>query len=335
MTAAETKFPNPPDDKPQWLALAQAVFNLQTTRWDNQTCGGGLHWQIFTFNAGYDYKNTISNGGYFQLAARLARYTGNATYADWANTMYNWITSSPIVVQNGDAMNVFDGTSVNNQCADADKSQWSYNYATLIAGCAYMYNYTNGSQQWEDRLNQYLTGALNTFFPPQYSSDGNVMVEISCEPQQSCNVAQPSFKSWLAQWLAVTMQLAPTVASKIQPKLAASANGAAGQCSGPKNVCGRHWYSTTYDGQQGVGEQMSALAVIQANLMPQSPAFVSATTGGISKGDPNAGTSGNLAAENPTYKRPITTGDRVGAVFITLALVFGTAGGGWWVVAGK
>jgi mannan endo-1,6-alpha-mannosidase len=27
MLAAETKFPNPPADKPQWLALAQAVFN--------------------------------------------------------------------------------------------------------------------------------------------------------------------------------------------------------------------------------------------------------------------------------------------------------------------
>jgi mannan endo-1,6-alpha-mannosidase len=52
MSAAELKFPNPPQDKPQWLALAQAVFNSQALRWDTTTCGGGLRWQIFTFNNG-------------------------------------------------------------------------------------------------------------------------------------------------------------------------------------------------------------------------------------------------------------------------------------------
>lgn len=51
MTAAEVKFPDPPEDQPQWLALAQAVFNSQAPRWDTDTCGGGLKWQIFTFNS--------------------------------------------------------------------------------------------------------------------------------------------------------------------------------------------------------------------------------------------------------------------------------------------
>jgi hypothetical protein len=53
MTAAEYNFPNPSSDQPQWLALAQAVFNTQAPRWDASTCGGGLRWQIFTFNSGY------------------------------------------------------------------------------------------------------------------------------------------------------------------------------------------------------------------------------------------------------------------------------------------
>ena len=52
MSAAEVGFPNPPPDQPQWLALAQAVFNTQVVRWDMQACDGGLKWQIFTFNAG-------------------------------------------------------------------------------------------------------------------------------------------------------------------------------------------------------------------------------------------------------------------------------------------
>lgn len=54
MEAAEVKFPNPPSDQPQWLALAQAVFNSQALRWDTTSCGGGLKWQIFTFNLGYN-----------------------------------------------------------------------------------------------------------------------------------------------------------------------------------------------------------------------------------------------------------------------------------------
>lgn len=79
MMAAEEKFPNPPKDKPQWLALAQAVFNSQALRWDSSTCGGGLRWQIYTFNNGYNYKNSISNGCFFNLAARLGAYTKNQT----------------------------------------------------------------------------------------------------------------------------------------------------------------------------------------------------------------------------------------------------------------
>jgi mannan endo-1,6-alpha-mannosidase len=60
MSAAEYNFPNPPPDQPQWLALAQAVFNTQAARWDTEYCQGGLRWQIFTWNNGYDYK--VSHG---------------------------------------------------------------------------------------------------------------------------------------------------------------------------------------------------------------------------------------------------------------------------------
>lgn len=41
MLAAELKFPDPPKDQPQWLALAQAVFNTQVPRIETQHCGGG------------------------------------------------------------------------------------------------------------------------------------------------------------------------------------------------------------------------------------------------------------------------------------------------------
>lgn len=59
MLAAENRFPDPPSDKPQWLALAQGVFNTQAApdRHD-ETCNGGLRWQIPLSNNGYDYKNS-------------------------------------------------------------------------------------------------------------------------------------------------------------------------------------------------------------------------------------------------------------------------------------
>jgi mannan endo-1,6-alpha-mannosidase len=85
MSAAELKFPDPYHDQPSWLALAQAVFNTQVGRWDMQSCAGGLRWQIFFSNAGWDYKNTISNGAFFQLAARLARYTGTYEHCHYQN----------------------------------------------------------------------------------------------------------------------------------------------------------------------------------------------------------------------------------------------------------
>jgi hypothetical protein len=64
MLAAELNFPNPPEDKPQWLALAQAVFNTQADpgRHD-KTCNGGLRWQIPFANNGYNYKNSASSFG--------------------------------------------------------------------------------------------------------------------------------------------------------------------------------------------------------------------------------------------------------------------------------
>lgn len=47
MGAAEANFQNPPRGEPQWLALAQAVFNTQSApaRRDEE-CNGGLRWQI-------------------------------------------------------------------------------------------------------------------------------------------------------------------------------------------------------------------------------------------------------------------------------------------------
>ena len=138
MSAAEEKFQNPPSTQPGWLALAQAVFNLYAERWDTTTCGGGLKWQIFSFNSGYDYKNSIANGCFFNLGARLAKYTGNQTYADWAGKVWDWEVSVGLL---GPAYQVYDGTTDTANCTSVDHIQWSYNAGIYLFGAAVMYNY--------------------------------------------------------------------------------------------------------------------------------------------------------------------------------------------------
>jgi mannan endo-1,6-alpha-mannosidase len=118
-------------------ALAQAVFNRQAARWDDQHCNGGLRWQFNPLNNGYTEKNTISNGCFFQLAARLARYTKNDTYAQWAVKSYEWIAQSPLI---NTQYEVFDSVGFNETACNKDPGpiQWSYNIGTLIAGSAFV-----------------------------------------------------------------------------------------------------------------------------------------------------------------------------------------------------
>lgn len=78
MLAAETKFPDPPSDQPQWLALAQAVWNTQADpeRHDSE-CGGGMRWQIPPLNVGYNYKNSMcsANAPHAHQERRSVRLT--------------------------------------------------------------------------------------------------------------------------------------------------------------------------------------------------------------------------------------------------------------------
>lgn len=140
ITAAEIEFADSSSGY-SWLALAQGVYNTQVDRWDDSTCGGGLRWQIYPYEAGYAMKNSISNGGLFQLAARLARYTSNDTYADWAEKIFDWCASTPLL--NNQTWNVADSTDVDNNCKTQGNNQWSYNYGVFLTGAAYMYNYVS------------------------------------------------------------------------------------------------------------------------------------------------------------------------------------------------
>nr|POF17623.1 mannan endo-1,6-alpha-mannosidase dcw1 [Quercus suber] len=332
LEAAELNFPPPQQGYPSWIAQGQAVFNKQAERWDDATCGGGLRWQIFTFNNGYNYKNIAANGAFFQIASRLARYTGNGTYVDWAEKSWDWFTNS--VLWDNATSTIFDGTTVTNNCSDADHTQWTYNYGFWIAGLAYIYNHTEDTK-WLTPLEGIVDQALKTFAP-----QNDVFVEITCEPTKQCDTDNYSFKAYTLRWLAVTTQLVPTLASKIMPYIIASGKGAAGQCDGGTDgiTCGFAWTTSTWDGSYGVGQQMSALSAIQANMLGVAnlaPPFT-AENGGTSVGDPSAGTGSNDAdtGKSAVYTNVITTADRAGAGILTALALILTLGGTAWLLVG-
>ncbi|RDA90777.1 hypothetical protein CP533_3605 [Ophiocordyceps camponoti-saundersi (nom. inval.)] len=322
MLAAENKFPDPPSDKPQWLALAQAVFNTQASpdRHD-QTCGGGLRWQIPFANNGYNYKNSIANGCFFNLGARLARYTNNATYSDWAEKTWDWMEKIGFIDPQTYA--IYDGANIGTECRDINKAQFSYNNGVFAQGAAFMYNYTNGDQVWKDRTAKLVDRGLKTFFP------NGIAMEPSCENINTCTTDMITFKGFVHRWYSVITQVAPFTAAQIKPVLKKSTEAAIKQCTGGamSRQCGFKWATGSFDGKTGAGQEMSVLAAVSSLLIDSAKPPVTAKSGGTSEGNPDAGGAGD---DFRKQSRPITTGDKAGASILTL-LVLGSACGvfGW------
>ncbi|EPS40440.1 hypothetical protein H072_5734 [Dactylellina haptotyla CBS 200.50] len=328
MDATERVFPETEAQKEMgagFLEITQTVQNLQASRWDNETCGGGLRWQINIANTGYSYKNTISNGLFFQQSARLARYTGNATYADWAEKTYKWLRATKIV---RDDFYINDGAFVPD-CKKFSEQRWTYNYGTLLAGCAAMYNFTNGDDYWKTQIDSILAATYATFF----DSATGAIKEIQCQDSDTCNADQPSFKAYLSRWMGYTAQVAPYTYNDIMPRLRKNAQLAAATCVGQPGgtACGLKWnVGATWDGKYGLGEQLSALEVIQNTAPFVAPVgyVFSANNGGTSKSNPGgmgtrAGIHDRFAQYLP-YRLPtynIQLADRVGAAIITIIII--------------
>ncbi|KAJ0118825.1 glycoside hydrolase family 76 protein [Diaporthe amygdali] len=328
LLAAENKFPDPPPDELQWLALAQAVFNTQAgaDRHDKE-CGGGLRWQIPPSNRGYDYKNSIANGIFFNLGARLARYTNNATYYDWAVKTWDWETGVGLM---DEAYNIYDGGHVQVNCTNIDRAQFSYNAAVFLQGAAFMYDHTNQSDLWRGRVQGLVNQTINIFF-----HDGPA-VERSCETPEKvgCTTDMKSFKGYLHRWMANTAQLAPFVHDQIMETLRNSTAAAIKSCTdGVDNgngvstaTCGFRWTTGEYDGDTGAGQQMNVLGALTSLLVDLQRDEISGpvtnSTGGTSVGDPNAG-------EEPDYMKPAPppeAKDKAGAAIITSLMLIAMLG---------
>jgi mannan endo-1,6-alpha-mannosidase len=175
------------------------------------------------------------------------------------------------------------------------------------------------------------------FFRQEYG--GKTMTEWACESPTSheCDVDQRTFKAYLARWLAITAQLAPFSADVIMPWLQTSATNAMKVCSGgPPGgiVCGRRWYADKDDGTRDIGNQMTAMSIVQSNLITQVPPPVDVKTG-TSIGNAAAGGTAppEVTADDILKTRPMTAGERAGAWTVTAVLFVVLTGAGGFMIS--
>lgn len=323
MQAAERNFTNPPVGQPSWFDLAAATFNTMKNRWDDSSCGGGLRWQIFQWNNGYDYKNTVSNAGLFHLGARLLRYTGNDSYyLDWCDKAYDWLVDVDFINEN--IWYAYDGATATSNCTTRTPYLWSYNLALLISGCAYMYNHTQ-EEKWLNRVLGFL-GSSKIFF-----DENGIMFESACMKIHTCKTDQRAFRAYFARCLALTAVLVPQTYDTIYNRLETTAKGVANSCVGgyDGHTCGMNWSYPGWDGYYGLGEEMSALEVVQSLMIKTKKMILTLQDGASSTGDPLFG--------NTTYKPQaklldLNKGDTAGASIITVIVGITIIALGYYVI---
>jgi mannan endo-1,6-alpha-mannosidase len=170
---------------------------------------------------------------------------------------------------------------------------------------------------------------LNIFF------DDDVMIEVTCETEGTCNIDQRSFKAYLSRWMGYTAIVTPWTRDLIAPKLHASAMAAAAQCTSGESQtdCSLYWASKNERaGSFGVGEQMAAVEVIQSLLYPFVTGPASWDSEGSSLSRPNAGV--DTESKSPLLNDS-TTGDKLGGAFLTVFMLVGTFAGGVWMLSGR
>jgi mannan endo-1,6-alpha-mannosidase len=256
LTAAERSFPIA-SNLSSWSLLAQNVFDEQAARWDTTSCNGGLRWQIYSFNNGYNYKNIEANANLFQLAARLGHYTGNTTYSDWANQTFDWIQNIGLLASDG---SVYDGSDLTINCSEINHIEFTIGAGSLLTGSAYMFNMT-GNTVWQQRVTSQLSNIQTKFFT------NGVMTESACESRGSCSTDQRFYKGILAMDMARTAVVAPFTAAAILPLLQSTAKAAVNTaCTSSNGTCNFVWTEAS-NTSTDLASDFSVFNVVLGNLV--------------------------------------------------------------------
>lgn len=149
----------------------------------------------------------------------------------------------------------------------------------------------------------------------------------------TCTTDMLSFKGYVHRWMATTTQLAPFTYDQITSVLKTSTAAAIRQCTGGTTgrQCGFGWWSGTFDGSVGAGQQMNVLGAVSSLLVDRVVAPVTNSTGGTSVGNNNAGASSDNFRGSTA---PPTTGDKAGASILTIIILATAAGTFGWMSTG-
>lgn len=239
-------------------------------------------------------------------------YTGNSSYADWADKTWDWMESVKLISDNG---YVYDGINA-DACQNITNLQFTYNAASMALGAGAMYNFTGGDAKWGSRLDLLLKGS-------EVFMKDNIMVEVACEEVDRCNPDQNSFKAYMSRWFADITKWAPYTYNTVMPWIKATAIAGTKDCVGGGNgrMCGLKWQSGKYDGTTGPGQQMGVLEATLGTIVAGRRAPYTASNGGTSKGDAAAGGGSTDSFGVPLVYHKLSAGNFAGGAFLTLAVL--------------
>jgi mannan endo-1,6-alpha-mannosidase len=212
--------------------------------------------------------------------------------------------------------------------------------------------------RWTSLQASLLPAITSTFASGRANTTNGTLFEIACAPQQSCNTDQLAFRAILARALSQSRTLitslpitavasnassianitsssssagaASELHSQIDFILRASAKGAAAQCSGGENgtTCGNDWSSSEWDGTSGLGQDLSALNAIVANLQGGgrlATANASATEAGdnatATDGSNGSGTGNGTGSDASATTDSASAGSHVAVSSMVLAVI--------------
>lgn len=276
LSAAERNFPQPDGDIPSWLEMAGNAFDGLTGGWSDDTCGGGVSWQRDEVS----YKDAATNGGLFQLAARLARATDDdgGKYVEWAEKAWDWTVDVGLLTED---YYVYAFMHVGHKCEGGSKLQYSHAAGIYLYGAAVMANYT-GEKKWTERA-EGLLSATEIFFSNKTRMDEEaggeegVLWEVACERIESCNTDMRAYKGILARYMWQSVHMMPSMEDTVRSRLTPSAEMAALTCTGgDSGECGFAWYTGENDGRNDLSSEMSALETIQGLLIGETSPPLSA-----------------------------------------------------------
>ena len=182
--------------RPQYLQMADSIFNDMRGGWDD-TCSGGIWW-----NKDRKYKNAIANELFLSVAAHLLLRAQadhqRAEYLRWAQREWLWFSRSGII---NSSHQINDGLDAH--CQNNHQTTWTYNQGVILGGLSELFRQTHDSALL-DEANAIAAATLSN--SPLVDAHG--ILHEPCEPD--CGGDGTQFKGIFMRNLVLLQKVAPS-----------------------------------------------------------------------------------------------------------------------------